>query len=59
MMSTILKTSRLAEGISDKVRQIDLEQVIRIHDAIETKRLIRSYSQEPKSVFDMLKMFKS
>lgn len=39
MMSTILKTSRLAEGISDKVRQIDLEQVIRIHDAIEIKDL--------------------
>ncbi|KAI9316415.1 hypothetical protein BX666DRAFT_237946 [Dichotomocladium elegans] len=26
MMSTILKTSRLAEGISDKVRQLDQEQ---------------------------------
>ena len=27
MMNTITKTSRLAEGISDKVRQLDQEQV--------------------------------
>lgn len=38
MMSTILKTSRLAEGISDKVRQIDLEQVIGMQGIMERSK---------------------